>query len=354
MDRTRLFRPLCGRQAVGVGGNISRAMTLYGVNPFVLQPPGPLRMSVGSAGETAPAGLLNPAGRRHATARLCQQRGRAIAEKIDRPNTAGSRVLATKSTRRYIPATTGRYIEPLRRVDSRLCVAGVEAVRSASSSFSAKRESLRRGGRAVECTALEMRHARKGIGGSNPPLSASARQAVERTNILIKAEPWAFRLGTHGWYTWPLRWLVLGSTPEVDSSISGNAFRTMFESSSGSVRRSSASTRAILPRRKSVTRRLMPSSRSAGLSSAKGQSRSATPRTRPCASRDRGRGGDAGPWGRLETERRLGVPDPPLRPRPRARMTGSSGPSMQSESARPSTCARPTCEGKLAVTPHAR
>jgi hypothetical protein len=31
----------------------------------------------------------------------------------------------------------------------------------------------RRGGRVVECTALEMRHARKGIGGSNPSLSAN-------------------------------------------------------------------------------------------------------------------------------------------------------------------------------------
>ena len=30
----------------------------------------------------------------------------------------------------------------------------------------------RRGGRVVECTALEMRHACKGIGGSNPSLSA--------------------------------------------------------------------------------------------------------------------------------------------------------------------------------------
>ena len=29
-----------------------------------------------------------------------------------------------------------------------------------------------RGGRVVECTALEMRHTRKGIGGSNPSLSA--------------------------------------------------------------------------------------------------------------------------------------------------------------------------------------
>ncbi len=31
---------------------------------------------------------------------------------------------------------------------------------------------LRRGGRVVECTALEMRHACEGIGGSNPSLSA--------------------------------------------------------------------------------------------------------------------------------------------------------------------------------------
>ena len=30
----------------------------------------------------------------------------------------------------------------------------------------------RRGGRVVDCTALEMRHTRKGIGGSNPSLSA--------------------------------------------------------------------------------------------------------------------------------------------------------------------------------------
>ena len=30
----------------------------------------------------------------------------------------------------------------------------------------------RKGGRAVECTALEMRHTLSGIGGSNPPLSA--------------------------------------------------------------------------------------------------------------------------------------------------------------------------------------
>ena len=31
----------------------------------------------------------------------------------------------------------------------------------------------RRGGRVVECTALEMRHGCKPIGGSNPPLSAN-------------------------------------------------------------------------------------------------------------------------------------------------------------------------------------
>jgi hypothetical protein len=35
------------------------------------------------------------------------------------------------------------------------------------------RPRMRRGGRVVECTALEMRHTRKGIGGSNPSLSAS-------------------------------------------------------------------------------------------------------------------------------------------------------------------------------------
>src|ERR1700761_4249653 len=35
----------------------------------------------------------------------------------------------------------------------------------------------RRGGRVVECTALEMRHTRKGIGGSNPSLSAISGQA---------------------------------------------------------------------------------------------------------------------------------------------------------------------------------
>lgn len=34
------------------------------------------------------------------------------------------------------------------------------------------RTAPRRGGRVVECTALEMRHTRKGIGGSNPSLSA--------------------------------------------------------------------------------------------------------------------------------------------------------------------------------------
>ena len=31
---------------------------------------------------------------------------------------------------------------------------------------------MRRGGRVVECTALEMRHTCKGIVGSNPTLSA--------------------------------------------------------------------------------------------------------------------------------------------------------------------------------------
>ena len=40
---------------------------------------------------------------------------------------------------------------------------------------------LRRGGRAVECTALEMRHTGKGIGGSNPSLSASASKRPVRS-----------------------------------------------------------------------------------------------------------------------------------------------------------------------------
>ena len=36
-----------------------------------------------------------------------------------------------------------------------------------------RRSHIRRGGRAVEYTGLENRHTRKGIGGSNPSLSAS-------------------------------------------------------------------------------------------------------------------------------------------------------------------------------------
>ncbi len=35
---------------------------------------------------------------------------------------------------------------------------------------------LRRGGRAVECTALEMRHTGNRIGGSNPSLSATTQK----------------------------------------------------------------------------------------------------------------------------------------------------------------------------------
>ena len=48
----------------------------------------------------------------------------------------------------------------------RLELGATAAVRSA-------RIALRRGGRVVECTALEMRHRCKPIGGSNPSLSAS-------------------------------------------------------------------------------------------------------------------------------------------------------------------------------------
>src|SRR5690606_4832489 len=42
------------------------------------------------------------------------------------------------------------------------------------------RTPLRRGGRAVECTALEMRHTRKGIGASNPSLSAIPHSELTR------------------------------------------------------------------------------------------------------------------------------------------------------------------------------
>ena len=42
----------------------------------------------------------------------------------------------------------------------------------------------RRGGRAVECTALEMRHTGNRIGGSNPPLSASSPLNAYRTTSL--------------------------------------------------------------------------------------------------------------------------------------------------------------------------
>ena len=43
----------------------------------------------------------------------------------------------------------------------------------------------RRGGRAVECTALEMRHACKGIGGSNPPLSANHHSHIRDLSAIV-------------------------------------------------------------------------------------------------------------------------------------------------------------------------
>src|SRR6185369_8104358 len=43
----------------------------------------------------------------------------------------------------------------------------------------AARFGARRGGRVVECTALEMRHRCKPIGGSNPSLSATRHGTVE-------------------------------------------------------------------------------------------------------------------------------------------------------------------------------
>ena len=42
---------------------------------------------------------------------------------------------------------------------------------------------LRRGGRAVECTALEMRHTGNRIGGSNPSLSASLQASCAQLTV---------------------------------------------------------------------------------------------------------------------------------------------------------------------------
>lgn len=66
---------------------------------------------------------------------------------------------------------------------------------------SSRRGTLRRGGRAVECTALEMRHACKGIGGSNPPLSAKTpiRGHSPKTTHSLKSlmiSPGAVRVGS--------------------------------------------------------------------------------------------------------------------------------------------------------------
>lgn len=63
-----------------------------------------------------------------------------------------------------------------------------------------------RGGRVVDCTALEMRHGCKPIGGSNPPLSASQ---IDRP---LKAIAFCRPFCTRGWYTWLYPCLVLGST----------------------------------------------------------------------------------------------------------------------------------------------
>ena len=60
-----------------------------------------------------------------------------------------------------------------------------------------------RGGRVVECTALEMRHRCKPIGGSNPSLSASRSGPTAQTRKSARyascraSRPTAFRAGHH-------------------------------------------------------------------------------------------------------------------------------------------------------------
>ena len=50
---------------------------------------------------------------------------------------------------------------------------------------------MRRGGREVECTALEMRHTCKGIVGSNPTLSAITKSLISHKNAAaIRVEEW--------------------------------------------------------------------------------------------------------------------------------------------------------------------
>ena len=50
------------------------------------------------------------------------------------------------------------------------------------------RRGTRRGGRVVECTALEMRHRCKPIGGSNPSLSATPSKNSSKTANLLKSK----------------------------------------------------------------------------------------------------------------------------------------------------------------------
>src|SRR3989344_2737311 len=55
-----------------------------------------------------------------------------------------------------------------------LCCKTISHFENFSKSVILTSESSRRRGRVVECAALEMRYIRKGIGGSNPPVSEMA------------------------------------------------------------------------------------------------------------------------------------------------------------------------------------
>src|SRR5579872_6840981 len=68
----------------------------------------------------------------------------------------------------------------------------------------------RRGGRVVECTALEMRHTGNRIGGSNPSLSATSERSVPDTWVTVYSGdmgntfgPKGFSIGSslHVWWS---------------------------------------------------------------------------------------------------------------------------------------------------------
>ena len=55
------------------------------------------------------------------------------------------------------------------------------------SAYTERPDPFRRGGREVECTALEMRHTREGIVGSNPTLSAMTSKKSIKTKVYTAA-----------------------------------------------------------------------------------------------------------------------------------------------------------------------